>query len=321
MEPDGAVLGALRRKVSAQLESHEYESAVFLADKLVSMSNGAEDVSAHRLRVPLGSLRLVWCRAVTACCIAAPSQDVYTLAQAYFRAGMHQRAIYAIVQAGLVERHKFRCGGRSYHLSLCCTEAALHRQSMPYATACSQLLGGEMPRGQRELGRGTASARGVAGTTTDSSLLKLVRQVLPRAHRRACVAQADAGAGEVGDKDYRSSMSLLRGTVLFTLSRVAAACRPSWSDSRALHPVGVRCDGRPRASHRGEREFSLTAAAYNPATYLTRRLTRIGRRTARRCTRIAVVMKLLSILRSITFSRATRSRHCSPRCASLHSSS
>jgi ABC-type nitrate/sulfonate/bicarbonate transport system ATPase subunit len=49
-QPDGAVLGALRRKIAAQLESHEYESAVFLADKLVSMSNGAEDVSVHRPR-------------------------------------------------------------------------------------------------------------------------------------------------------------------------------------------------------------------------------------------------------------------------------
>ena len=71
-------LGSLRRKVRCHLDQHMYESAVFLADKLVTMSGGHED-------------------------------DVYTLAQAYFRAGLHHRAIYTVVEAGLVERHsKFR---------------------------------------------------------------------------------------------------------------------------------------------------------------------------------------------------------------------
>ena len=71
-------LGSLRRKVRCHLDQHMYESAVFLADKLVTMSGGHED-------------------------------DVYTLAQAYFRAGLHHRAIYTVVEADLVERHsKFR---------------------------------------------------------------------------------------------------------------------------------------------------------------------------------------------------------------------
>ena len=74
-EGSGAMdLGSLRRKVRCHLDQHMYESAVFLADKLVTMSGGHED-------------------------------DVYTLAQAYFRAGLHHRAIYTVVEAGLVERH------------------------------------------------------------------------------------------------------------------------------------------------------------------------------------------------------------------------
>lgn len=110
-QPDVRVLAALRRKVASQLESHQYESAVFLADKLVSMSNGTEDVSAN-IPVPLGG-------APHAGNIAASAQDVYTLAQAYYRAGMHQRAIFAIVEAGLLERQKFRCSRRPLVPILC----------------------------------------------------------------------------------------------------------------------------------------------------------------------------------------------------------
>lgn len=65
VQPNAAVLGTLRRKVSAQLETHEYKSAVFLADKLVSMSNGAEDVRAHRLSV-CGECAAEWSQFATA---------------------------------------------------------------------------------------------------------------------------------------------------------------------------------------------------------------------------------------------------------------
>ena len=124
-----AVLGALRRKVAAQLELHQYESAVFLADKLVSMSNGAEDVSVPRLSV-------FRCAPESHHAIAAHSQDVYTLAQAYFRAGMYQRAIYAIVEAGLLERPKFRCSAEPRTRIICSLAHAAHAHCLHLTHLC-----------------------------------------------------------------------------------------------------------------------------------------------------------------------------------------
>ena len=40
-------LHKLRAKVAEYLEQHMYESAVFLADKLVTMSDGCEEVRAY----------------------------------------------------------------------------------------------------------------------------------------------------------------------------------------------------------------------------------------------------------------------------------
>lgn len=65
-------LERLRSKVSEFVERHMYDSAVFLADKLVTMSGGQEE-------------------------------DVYTLAQAYYQAGLHQRAIHVVKKAELLK--------------------------------------------------------------------------------------------------------------------------------------------------------------------------------------------------------------------------
>lgn len=72
------MLAKLRHKVAEHLHQHLYDSAVFWADKLVTMSGN-------------------------------DAEDVYRLAQAYYLAGLHQRAMHAVQQAGLLQQHdKFR---------------------------------------------------------------------------------------------------------------------------------------------------------------------------------------------------------------------
>ena len=83
------VLARMRAKVAEYSERHLYESAVFLADKLVTMSGGDE-------------------------------QDVYALAQAYFRSGLHRRAIHAIKQAGLVTTDDPRHNRFRFLVAKCC---------------------------------------------------------------------------------------------------------------------------------------------------------------------------------------------------------
>ena len=219
-----------------------------------------------------------------------------------------------------MERPKFRCTHRS------CIEPVPQQRcsvtSISVAMACSQLFGGEVPRGQGKLGRGTAGARGFVGTAPASSAPDLVRtQLCPVVIAvRVDQTEADAAGGE--DGDYRSSMSLLRGTVRFIVSLCSRLLRhDDLLALSTLHPVGLRCDGRPRAGNRGERDVSLPAATHVLAIRPTHLTTCMGRHIARRCTRTAVVTKLSSILRSIIFSPATRSKHCSRRCAKQHPSS
>ena len=66
-----------------------------------------------------------------------------------------------------------------------------------------------MPRGQRQLGRGVAGAWGVCGTPVAARACQRIFLLLI-AER---LDQAEMGAPEGGEEDYRSSMSLLRGTV------------------------------------------------------------------------------------------------------------
>lgn len=73
-----SMLTKLRTKITDHMSQHMYESAVFWADKLVTMSGN-------------------------------DAEDVYRLAQAYYLAGLHQRSMHAIRQAGLTHQHdKFR---------------------------------------------------------------------------------------------------------------------------------------------------------------------------------------------------------------------
>eukprot|EP01043_Picozoa_sp_COSAG02_P015840 COSAG02_NODE_684_length_18490_cov_14.283019_4_plen_153_part_00 len=134
---------------------------------------------------------------------------------------MHQRAIYAIVQAGLVERHKFRCSRRSYRHGLCRGSAHLTNQCRMGPRARSFLVAKcHVAKENWEEALQVLGESPVRAEPELSSRLSI--QLLICAHRLAAVLQAEAGGGEVGDEDYSSSMSLLRGTVPYVLDCVVS---------------------------------------------------------------------------------------------------
>lgn len=291
--------------------------------RVCSVSGGQAGIDVEWCRgcesAPFQYLRSVLRKRSQHAC-AAPLQDVYTLAQAYFRAGMHQRAIYTIVEAGLLERPKFRCTRRS-----CIETVPRQRCSLSPQTplrSCSRRFLVAKCHVAKENWEEALQVLGESSVRHQPDLRSTLSAQLCPVLIAVRVDQTEADAAGDGDGDYRSSMSLLRGTVPFMFSSCSRL--PRHADLlalNALHPVGLRCNGRPRASHRGERDVSLPVATHVLAIWPTRLTTRIGRRIARRCTRTAVVTTLSSILRSTIFSPATRSRHCSRRCAKQHPSS
>lgn len=181
--PPASVMASIRRKVAQQLEQHQYESAVFLADKLVTMSNGAEEVSvALSLSKSLcsrgASHRRDWeggrrgCparsgfthRAPCTCRMCTPSRRrTFGLGCTSERYTPSWRRAWWSATANFGACLAFATGAPTAAPALAL--AALARmvaRVLPGSVRCCalQFLGGEVSRGEGKLGGGTAGAWG-----------------------------------------------------------------------------------------------------------------------------------------------------------------
>jgi hypothetical protein len=94
MEPDAAAMAAqLRRLTHAARNQHEYASACFFGDKLVTLTAGAPDALAAAA-VPATNL--------AAKHASVGAEDAFLLADCYFRAGEFGRAYRVLEARGLV---------------------------------------------------------------------------------------------------------------------------------------------------------------------------------------------------------------------------
>jgi anaphase-promoting complex subunit 6 len=120
-ESSPAVLERLRNTVADCLDKHLHSSAVFFADKLVTLSDGAAEDVFLLAQARAGGAHTHTRKHVIALLLAvlcSPDENERTWPQAYIHSGQHRRALALLRSESLVE-----AGGRFTHLAGVCLVA------------------------------------------------------------------------------------------------------------------------------------------------------------------------------------------------------